>query len=134
MYKNEELIYTNTVDVSKESGIPNNKVYTRVVKRIKVKSKNLFRWTEKIIVYLDIECEGADLYGEYKAHGMLSDICPSVKADISRHNNKLSQEHDKVHRIENDEIWKAQNFALSYKIDEPYTHREISVFKNGVKW
>ena len=133
MYKNEELIYTNTVDVSKESGIPNNKVYTRVVKRIKVKSKNLFRWTEKIIVYLDVECEGADLYGEYKAHGMLSDICPSVKADISRHNNKLSQEHDKVHRIENDEIWKAKNFALTYKIDEPYTHKEISVFKNGVK-
>lgn len=65
---------------------------------------------------------------------MLSDICPSVEADIRRHNNKLSQEHDKVHRIENDEIWKAQNFALSYKIDEPYTHREISVFKNGVKW
>lgn len=134
MYKNEELIYTNTVDVSKESGIPNNKVYTRVIKRIKVKSKNLFRWTEKIIIYLDVECEGADLYGEYKAHGILSDICPSVKADISRHNSELSQVHDKVHRIENDEIWKAQNFALSYKINEPYTHREISVFKNGVKW
>lgn len=133
MYKNEELIYSNTVDVSKESGIPNNKVYTRVIKRIKVKSKNLFRRTEKIIVYLDVECKGADLYGEYKAHGMLSDICPSVKADISRHNNELSQVHDKVHRIEKDEIWKAQNFALSYKIDEPYTHREISVFRNGVK-
>ena len=56
MYKNEELIYTNTVDVSKESGIPNNKVYTRVIKRTEVKSKNLFRWTEKIIIYLDVEC------------------------------------------------------------------------------
>ena len=133
MYKNEELIYTNTVDVSKESGIPNNKVYTRVIKRTKVKPKNLFRRTEKIIIYLDVECEGADLLGEYKAYGMLSDLVPSVEADIRRHNNKLSQEHDKVHRIENDEIWKAQNFALSYKIDEPYTHREISVFKNGVK-
>ena len=71
MYKNEELIYTNTVDVSKESGIPNNKVYTRVVKRIEVKPKNLFRRTEKIIVYLDIECKGADLYGEYKSNTIL---------------------------------------------------------------
>ena len=133
MYKNEETIYSNIVDVSKESGIPNNRVYTRVVKRIKVKSKNLFRWTEKILVYLDVECEGADLYGEYKSHGMLSDICPSVEADIRRHNNELSQEHDKVHRIEDSEIWEAKNFALSYIIDEPYTHKEIRVFKNGVK-
>ena len=133
MYKNEELIYTNTVDVSKESGIPNNKVYIRVIKRTKVKSKNLFRWAEKIIVYLDVECEGADLYGEYKSYGMLSDIIPSVEADIRRHNNKLSQEHDKVHRIEDSEIWQAKNFALSYIIDEPYTHKEIRVFKNGVK-
>lgn len=133
MYKNEELIYTNTVDVSKESGIPNNKVYTRVIKRTKVKSKNLFRRTEKIIVYLVVECKGADLYGEYKSYGMLSDLVPSVKADIRRHNNEISQEHDKVHRIENDEIWKATNLALSYKIDEPYTHKEISVFKNGVE-
>ena len=60
MYKSEELIYTNTVDVSKESGIPNNKVYTRVIKRTKVKPKNLFRRTEKIIVYLDVECKSAD--------------------------------------------------------------------------
>lgn len=133
MYKSEELIYTNTVDVSKESGIPNNKVYTRVIKRTKVKSKNLFRRTEKIIVYLDVECEGADLYGVYKSYGMLSDLVPSVEADIRRYNDKLSQEHDKVHRVENDEIWKANNFALSYKIDEPYTHKEIRVFKNGVK-
>lgn len=131
MYKSEELIYTNTVDVSKESSIPNNKVYTRIVKRIKVKSKNLFRQTEKIIVYLDIECEGADLLGEYKSYGMLSDLIPSVEAGIRRHNNEISREHDKVHRIENDEIWKAQNFALSYKIDEPYTHKEIRIFKNG---
>ena len=33
MYKNEELIYTNTVDVSKESGIPNNKVYVDLMKK-----------------------------------------------------------------------------------------------------
>ena len=130
MYKNEELIYTNIIDVSKESGIPNNKVYTRVIKRTKVKSKNLFRWTEKIIVYLDVECKRADLYGEYKSYGILSDLVPSVEADIRRHNNKISQEHDKVHRIEDGEIWKAKNFALSYKIDEPYTHREIRVFNN----
>lgn len=134
MYKNEELIYTNTVDVSKESGIPNNKVYTRVVKRIKVKSKNLFRWTEKIIVYLDIECEGAELLGSYESYGVLSEIVPSVEADIRRHNRKIAQEHNKVHRVEDDEIWKAKNFALSHKIDEPYTHKEIRVFKNGVKW
>lgn len=130
MYKNEELIYTNIIDVSKESGIPNNKVYTRVIKRTEVKSKNLFRWTEKIIVYLDVECKRADLYGEYKSYGILSDLVPSVEADIRRHNNKISQEHDKVHRIEDSEIWKAKNFALSYKIDEPYTHREIRVFNN----
>jgi hypothetical protein len=104
-----------------------------VIKRTKVKSKNLFRWTEKIIVYLDVECKGADLYGEYKSYGMLSDIVPSVEADIRRHNNKLSQEHDKVHRIEKNEIWEAKNFALTYTIDEPYTHKEIRVFKNGVK-
>ena len=134
MYKNEELIYTNTVDVSKESGIPNNKVYTRVIKRIEVKPKNLFRRTEKIIVYLDVECEGADLLGSYQSYGILSEIVPSVEADIRRHNRKISQEHNKVHRVEDDEIWKAQNFALSYKIDEPYTHREIRVFRNGVKW
>jgi hypothetical protein len=134
MYKNEELIYSNTVDVSKESGIPNNKVYTRVIKRIKVKSKNLFRWTEKIIVYLDVECEGADLLGSYESYGVLSEIVPSVEADIRRHNRKIAQEHNKVHRVEDEEIWKANNFALSYKIDEPYTHKEIRVFKNGVKW
>jgi hypothetical protein len=134
MYKNEELIYTNTVDVSKESGIPNNKVYTRVIKRIKVKSKNLFRWTEKIIVYLDVECEGAELLGSYESYGVLSEIVPSVEADIRRHNRKIAQEHNKVHRVEDEEIWKANNFALSYKIDEPYTHKEIRVFKNGVKW
>ena len=116
MYKSEELIYTNTVDVSKESGISNNKVYTRVIKRIKVKPKNLFRWKEKIIVYLDIECKGADLYGEYKSYGILSE-----------------QEHNKVHRVEKSEIWNAKNFALSYKINEPYTHKEIRVFKNSVK-
>lgn len=133
MYKNEELIYTNTVDVSKESGIPNNKVYTRVIKRTKVKSKNLFRWTEKIIVYLDVECKGAELLGEYGSYGVLSEIVPSIEADIRRHNRKISHEHNKVHRVENDEIWKANNFALSYKIDEPYTHKEIRVFKNGVK-
>lgn len=133
MYKNEELIYTNTVDVSTESGIPNNKVYTRVIKRTRVKSKNLFRWTEKIIVYLDVECEGADLLGSYESYGVLSEICPSVEADIRRHNRKISREHDKVHRVEDSEIWKAQNFALSYKIDEPYTHKEIRVFKNGYK-
>lgn len=129
MYKSEELIYTNTVDVSKESGIANNKVYTRVIKRTEVKSKNLFRWTEKIIIYLDVECNGADLLGEYKSYGMLSDLVPSVEADIRRHNNEISREHGKVHRIEDDEIWKANNFALSYKIDEPYTHKEIRVFK-----
>lgn len=133
MYNTEELIYTNIVDVSKESGIPNNKVYTRVIKRIKVKSKNLFRWREKIIVYLDVECKGADLYGEYKSYGMLSDLIPSVEAEIRQHNNDISQEHDKVHRIEKSEIWEAKNFALSYKINEPYTHKEIRIFKNGVK-
>ena len=133
MYKNEELIYTNTVDVSEESGIPNNKVYTRVIKRTQVKSKNLFRWTEKIIVYIDVECEGADLLGSYQSYGILSEIVPSVEADIRRHNRKIAQEHNKVHRVEENEIWKAQNFALSYKIDEPYTHKEIRVFKNGVK-
>ena len=133
MYKNEELIYTNTVDVSEESGIPNNKVYTRVIKRTQVKSKNLFRWTEKIIVYIDVECEGADLLGSYQSYGILSDLVPSVEADIRRHNRKIAQEHNKVHRVEENEIWKAQNFALSYKIDEPYTHKEIRVFKNGVK-
>lgn len=130
MYKSEELIYTNIIDVSKESGIPNNKVYTRVIKRTMVKSKNLFRRTEKIIVYLDVECKGADLYGEYKSSGILSDLVPSVEADIRRHNNEISQEHNKVHRIEYSEIWKAKNFALSYKIDEPYTHREIRIFFN----
>lgn len=130
MYKSEELIYTNTVDVSKESGIPNNKVYTRVIKRTEVKSKNFFRWTEKIIVYLDVEHKGADLLGEYKSYGILSDLVPSVEADIRRHNNEISQVHNKVHRIENDEIWKANNFALSYKIDEPYTHKEIRIFKH----
>lgn len=134
MYKNEELIYTNTVDVSKESGIPNNKVYTRVIKRIKVKSKNLFRWTEKIIVYLDVECEGAELLGSYESYGVLSEIVPSVEADIRQHNREIAKEHNKVHRVEDEEIWKANNFALSYKIDEPYTHKEIRVFKNGVKW
>ena len=133
MYKNEELIYTNTVDVSEESGIPNNKVYTRVIKRTQVKSKNLFRWTEKIIVYIDVECEGAELLGSYQSYGILSDLVPSVEADIRRHNRKIAQEHNKVHRVEENEIWKAQNFALSYKIDEPYTHKEIRVFKNGVK-
>ena len=133
MYKNEELIYTNTVDVSEESGIPNNKVYTRVIKRTQVKSKKLFRWTEKIIVYIDVECEGADLLGSYQSYGILSDLVPSVEADIRRHNRKIAQEHNKVHRVEENEIWKAQNFALSYKIDEPYTHKEIRVFKNGVK-
>ena len=133
MYKNEELIYTNTVDVSKESGISNNKVYTRVIKRTQVKSKNLFRWTEKIIVYLDVECEGADLLGSYQSYGILSEIVPSVEADIRRHNRKISREHNKVHRIEDDEIWKAQNFAFSYTMDEPYTHKEIRIFKNGVK-
>ena len=133
MWKNEELIYTNTVDVSKESGIPNNKVYTRVVKWTEIKPKNLFRWTEKIIVYLDVECKGADLLGSYQSHGILSDLVPSVEADIRRHNRKISQEHNKVHRVEDDEIWKAKNFALTYKIDEPYTHKEIRVFKNGVK-
>jgi hypothetical protein len=133
MYKNEELIYSNTVDVSKESGIPNNKVYTRVIKRIEVKSKNLFRWTEKIIVYLDVECESADLLGSYQSYGVLSEIVPSVEADIRRHNRKIAQEHNKVHRVEDEEIWKANNFALSYKIDEPYTHKEIRIFKNGVK-
>ena len=133
MYKNEELIYTNTVDVSKESGIPNNKVYTRVIKRTKVKSKNLFRWTEKIIIYLDVECEGAELLGSYESYGVLSEIIPSIEADIRRHNRKISQEHNKVHRVEDDEIWKANNFALSHKIIEPYTHKEIRIFKNGVK-
>ena len=133
MYNTEELIYTNTVDVSKESGIPNNKVYTRVIKRINVKPKNLFRWREKIIVYLDVECKRAGLLGEYKSYGVLSDLIPSVEADIRRHNNKISQEHDKVHRIEKNEIWEAKNFALSYKINEPYTHKEIRVFINGVK-
>ena len=130
MYKSEELIYTNTVDVSKESGIPNNKVYTRVIKRTAVKSKNLFRRTEKIIVYLDVEYKGAYLLGKYKSYGILSDLVPSVEADIRRHNNEISQEHNKVHRIEYDEIWKAKNFALSYKIDEPYTHKEIRIFNN----
>ena len=133
MYKNEELIYTSTTDVSEESGIPNNKVYTRVIKRTEVKSKNLFRWTEKIIVYIDVECEGAELLGSYQSYGILSDLVPSVEADIRRHNRKIAQEHNKVHQVEENEIWKAQNFALSYKIDEPYTHKEIRVFKNGVK-
>ena len=133
MHKNEELIYTNTVDVSKESGIPNNKVYTRVIKRIKVKSKNLFRWTEKIIVYLDIECEGADLYEEYKSYELITVFVPSAAEDVRRYNDKISQKHDKVHRIEDAEIWKAKNFALSHKIDGPYTHKEIRIFKNGVK-
>lgn len=133
MYNKEELIYTNTADVSRESGISNNNVYTRVIKRTKVKPKNLFRRTEKIIVYLDVECEGADLLGSYQSYGMLSDICPSVKADISRHNREISQEHGKVHRVEDSEIWKAKNFALTYTIDEPYTHKEIRIFKNGYK-
>ena len=128
MYKNEELIYSNTVDVSKESGIPNNKVYTRVIKRTEVKPKNLFRRTEKIIVYLDVECEGADLYEEYKSYELITVFVPSAAEDVRRYNDKISQKHDKVHRIERDEIWKAKNFALSYTIDEPYTHKEIRVF------
>lgn len=55
MYKSEELIYSKTFDVSKESGILNNKGYIRVVKRTKVKPKNLFRRKEKTIIYFDIE-------------------------------------------------------------------------------
>lgn len=129
MRKNEELIYTNTVDVSKESGIPNNKVYTRVIKRTMVKPKTLFRRREQVIIYLDIECKGGELLENYKSHGLLSDLVPSVEADIRRHNNEISQEHNKVHRIEYDEIWKAENYALSYKIDEAYTHKEIRVFR-----
>lgn len=129
MYNKEDLIYSNTVDVSKESGIPNNKVYVRVIKRVEIKPKNLFRWTEKTIVYLDIEFFGAHLLGRYKSYGILSDLVPSVEADIRRHNDELSKEHNKVYQIEKDEIWKAKNIALAYKINEPYTHKEIRVFK-----
>lgn len=129
MYKDEQLIYTNTVDVSKESGIPNNKVYTRVVKRIFVKPKTLFRRREQVIIFLDVECIGGELLGNFKTYGMLSDLFPSVEADIRRHNNEISKEHNKVHRIESNEIWKAKNFALSYRIDEPYDTKEIRVFR-----
>lgn len=133
MYKKEEIIYNKIFDVSKETGIPNNKGYIRVVKRTEVKPKNFFRRKEKTIIYFDIECNTPDLLGEYKPYTMFSDLVPSVKMEIQRHNDELSYEHDKIHRIVDEMIWEAENYVLNYKLDNCYTDSITRLFKNGVK-
>ena len=101
MYKKEEIIYNKIFDVSKETGIPNNKGYIRVVKRTKVKPKNFFRRKEKIIIYFDIEYNTPDLLGEY----------------------------NEIYRIVNEMIWEAENYVLNYKLDNCYTDSITRLFK-----
>lgn len=129
MYKKEELIYNKTFDVSKETGIPNNKGYIRVVKRTEVKPKNFFRRKEKTIIYFDIECNTPYLSGEYKSLPAFPHLVPSMTEDIRKENAKVTQEHNKIYRIVNEMIWEAENYVLNYKLDNCYTDSITRLFK-----
>lgn len=129
MYKTEELIYSKIFDVSKETGIPNNKGYIRVVKRTEVKPKNFFRRKEKTIIYFDIEYNIPDLSGEYKSLPAFPGLVPSVTEDIRKENAKITQERNKIYRIVKEIIWEAENYVLNYKLDNCYTNSITRFFE-----
>jgi hypothetical protein len=113
-YDKEELIYESATDISNKYGMGNNVFYIRVIRRVKIKPRNLFRRQEKKIVYYDIEYNNPR-YHEWKC---TESIIPTVKYDAIEHNNSIREHNYSIERTFTDEMWKAQNFCLKYKTDK----------------
>ena len=118
VYDKEELIYESATDISNKYGMGNNVFYIRVVRRVKIKPRNLFRRQEKRIVYYDIEYTTPNTHNLVSADTILYDIVPSVKYDIDRENKPLKEKNSAIYKNFKDERWKAQNFCLKYKTDK----------------
>lgn len=127
MYKSEKLIYNNVVDVSKETGIENNKLFVRIVLRKEVKPKNWFRRYVQTCYYFDIEYE-SPLLNSYD-----NSVCLWHHANVEQkaHNKRVSEQHNIIYRLTNEEIWKCKNFIFEYNKNGEYENTVIRIFKNG---
>lgn len=122
----EKLIYSNIIDVSKESGIENNRFFIRVVMRTYTKPKNWFRKIEKKIVKFDIEYNNPNI--------------PSYEDSICWNAFMKRKQDEKKENIENiqltiksiifNELWNVKNMCITYK-EENNIIGEIREYKNG---
>lgn len=122
----EKLIYSNIIDVSKESGIENNRFFIRVVMRTYIKPSNWFRKNEKKVVKFDIE------YNKPNVPIYDTSMCwTAFMKDQQSKNNKITQDINyAVDNIIYNELWHVKNMCITYK-EEHGIIGEIREFKNG---
>lgn len=99
VYDKEELIYSDVKDISDISNISNNIIHVRVIRRVKIKPRNIFRRKEKRIVYYDIEHYGPRYHRR-------EDNLPRRK-----YNHIINNAFSEI-------IWKAEEFCFNYKTDK----------------
>ena len=114
VYAKEELIYSDVKDISDISNISNNIIHVRVIRRVKIKPRNIFRRKEKRIVYYDIEHYGPRYhYLEYE--DTISPYVNSMRREVNfprrKYNHIINNAFSEI-------IWKAEEFCLNYKTDK----------------
>ena len=110
-YNKEELIYESIKDVSDVSRISNNIIRVRIIKRLRVKPRNIFRRLEKHVVYYDIEYTTPETH-KLKCVDTISAAVNNIRREENREYIPLNCAAWKVFE---EEIWKAENFCLKYK-------------------
>lgn len=114
VYDKEELIYSDVKDISDISNISNNIIHVRVIRRVKIKPRNIFRRKEKRIVYYDIEH-----YGPRYHYLECEDTISAYVNSMRREDNLPRRKYN--HIINNafsEIIWKAEEFCFNYKTDK----------------
>lgn len=110
-YKKEELIYESIKDVSDVSRISNNIIRVRIIRRLRVKPRNIFRRLEKHVVYYDIEYTTPETH-ELKCEATISAVVNDIRREENREYISLNCAAWKAFE---EEMWKAENFCLKYK-------------------
>ena len=114
VYNKEELIYSDTKDISDISNILNNIIRVRIIRRVEIKPRNLFRRQEKRTVYYDIE------FYRPKYHYLeCEDTISAYVNSLRREDNAPRRRYNNIINNAVSEImWKAENFCLEYKTDK----------------
>lgn len=122
----EKLIYSNIIDVSKESGIDNNHFFIRVVMRTYTKPKNWFRKIEEKIVKFDIE------YNNPNIPSYEDSICWNIfsKNHQNKKNENIYNIQHAVNSVIFNELWNVKNMCITYK-EENNIIGEIREYRNG---
>lgn len=122
----EKLIYSNIIDVSKESGIDNNCLFIRVVMRTYTKPKTWYRKETKIAIKFDIEYVGP----QYPLFD--NSVCwnHTDKCEQNKKNLETQNIYNRINNVIVTEIWNVKNMCINYK-EENNIIGEIREYKNG---